>query len=85
MRPPRTGEAATSRAKWTIDVRGTLQLIVASAPVVACLPCSTVNVRGTTRLTSAAIGEVVNRACDVVIWLMSANAMYANNRAYNQG
>jgi hypothetical protein len=25
---------------------------------------STVNVRGTTRLTSAAIGEVLNRACD---------------------
>jgi hypothetical protein len=35
----------------------------------------TVNVRGTKRLTSAAIGEVVNRVCDVVIWLMSANAI----------
>jgi hypothetical protein len=38
---------------------------------------SSVNVRGTTRLTSAAIGEVVNRICDVVIWLMSANACTA--------
>jgi len=26
-------------------------------------------------LTSAAIGEVLNRVCDVVIWLMSANKM----------
>ena len=33
-----------------------------------------VNVRGTTRLTSAAIGEVLNRVCDLVIWLMSAKA-----------
>jgi hypothetical protein len=31
---------------------------------------SCVNVRGTARLTSAAIGEVLNRVCDVVIWLM---------------
>ena len=36
---------------------------------------SVVNVRGTTRLTSAAIGEVLNRVCDVVIWLMSAKAI----------
>ncbi len=34
-----------------------------------------VNVRGTTRLTSAAIGEVLNRVCDVIIWLMSAKAI----------
>ena len=34
-----------------------------------------VTAEGTTRLTSAAIGEVVNRVCDVVIWLMSANAI----------
>ena len=40
----------------------------------------TVNVRGTTRLTSAAIGEVVNRVCDVVIWLMSENACYRELR-----
>jgi hypothetical protein len=33
--------------------------------------------RGTTRsLTSAAIGEVLNRVYDVLIWLMSANAMF---------
>ena len=40
---------------------------------------SYVNVRGTTRLTSAAIGEVLkvlNRLCDVVIWLMSANSIF---------
>jgi hypothetical protein len=37
---------------------------------------SRVNVRGTTRLTSAAIGEVLNRVWDVVIWLMSANKIY---------
>jgi hypothetical protein len=35
MRPPRTVEAAASRAKWTIDVRSTLQFIVACALVVA--------------------------------------------------
>src|ERR1700693_4357570 len=38
---------------------------------------SKVNVRGTrgtTRLTSAAIGEVLNCVCDLVIWLMSAKA-----------
>jgi len=38
-----------------------------------------VNVRGTTRLTSAAIGEVHNRVCDMVIWLMSAKAMFHFN------
>src|ERR1700675_4040124 len=36
---------------------------------------SKVNVRGTTRLTSAAIGEVLNCVCDLVIWLMSAKAV----------
>src|SRR5882724_1491736 len=41
----------------------------------ACPIRCIVNVRGTTRLTSAAIDEVVNRVCDVVIWLMSANAV----------
>jgi hypothetical protein len=35
-----------------------------------------VNVRGTTRLTSAAIGEALNRVCDVFSWLMSARAMF---------
>jgi hypothetical protein len=34
----------------------------------------TIDVRGTTRLTSAAIGEVLNRVCDEIICLMSANA-----------
>jgi hypothetical protein len=37
---------------------------------------SRVNVRGTTRLTSAAIDEVLNRVCDVVIWLMRANGTF---------
>jgi hypothetical protein len=32
-----------------------------------CDPETLVTLRGTTRLTSAAIGEVLNRVCDVVI------------------
>jgi TonB family protein len=40
-----------------------------------------VNVRGTARLTSAAIGEVLNRVCDVVIWSMSANAIFQQQPA----
>src|SRR6267378_4027198 len=35
MRPPQTGEAATSRVKWTIDVRGTVLFVVACALIVA--------------------------------------------------
>jgi hypothetical protein len=42
-----------------------------------------VNVRGTTRLTRAAIGEVLNRVCDMVIWLMSANEILANRPEYS--
>jgi hypothetical protein len=34
MRPPRTGEAATSRAKWTMDVRSTVQAALVGALVV---------------------------------------------------
>jgi hypothetical protein len=34
MRPPRTGEAVTSRAKWTMDVRSTVQLALVGALVV---------------------------------------------------
>jgi hypothetical protein len=35
MRPPQPREAATSRAKWTIDVRSTVQFVVVCALVVA--------------------------------------------------
>jgi len=37
MRAPQTGEATTRRAKWTIDVRSTVQFAVACALVVALL------------------------------------------------
>ena len=33
-------------------------------------------------MTSAAIGKVLNRVCDVVIWLMSANAMFQSLPTY---
>jgi hypothetical protein len=44
---------------------------------------TSVNVRGTSRLTSAAISEVLNRVCDMVIWLMSANKILANRPEYS--
>jgi hypothetical protein len=34
-------------------------------------------------LTRAAIGEVLNRVCDMVIWLMSANEILANRPEYS--
>ncbi|MGA8508049.1 MAG: AAA family ATPase [Candidatus Sulfotelmatobacter sp.] len=50
-------------------------LLAIEQPELHVHPAIQVNVRGTTRLTSAAIGEVLNRVCDVIIWLMSANAI----------